>query len=30
MQQKYGGSFPWRKGNNEDVTVVGPGIQIVV
>lgn len=30
MQQKYGGSFPWRKGNSEDDTVVGPGIRIVV
>jgi hypothetical protein len=30
MQQKYGGSFPWRKGNNKGDTVVGPGIRITV
>jgi hypothetical protein len=30
MEQKYSGSFPWRKSNLQEVKEVGPGIRIIV
>jgi len=30
MEQKYNGSFPWRKSNQQETEEVGPGIRIIV